>query len=48
MGDVIRASSAADDIFKDTREALNNSRARGGDVGKDIDVMAGEENERGE
>jgi len=32
MGDVIRASSAADDIFKDVREALNNSQARGGSI----------------
>ena len=32
MGDVIRATAAAEEIFKDTRTALNNARAKGGTV----------------
>jgi hypothetical protein len=32
MGEVIRAGSAVDDIFKDTTKALDESRARGGTI----------------
>src|SRR5688572_19499928 len=35
MGDVIRASAAVDDIFKDARKSLDNAVARGGKV-KDL------------